>query len=167
MNYRDQLAAIRSGLAPKTTGKKPPKAIPKVSAKKKAQDEADKEARKGGESDLVKWFRAQMKVMPLVCEETGLRIETGIYQYAIMSIAHILPKASCKSVALHPLNRVFLDPDYHKKFDAMSWSEREQMGCWSVIQQRLISVWEDLAPDERRHFPDSVRDFIEKNEPLR
>ncbi len=61
---------------------------------------------------------------------------------------------------------MFFEPSFHKKFDAMSWEEREALGCWPVIQQRLISVWEDLAETEKRHFPDSVRNFIEKNDPF-
>lgn len=164
MNFREQLAAIRNGDSPKTTGAKPKKPIAKVSAKKRAEVEADKAARNGGDTDLVKWFKAQMRMMPEQCEQTGLRLETRIYEYAIMSICHILPKASCKSVALHPLNRMFFNPDFHTKFDAMSWEEREQLGCWPVIRQRLISVWEDLHPNERRHFPPKLRDWIEQND---
>lgn len=164
MNFRQQLSDIRNGMAAKTTGPKPKKPIAKVSAKKRAEVEADKAARNGGDTDLVKWFKAQMRIMPEQCEETGLRLETRIYEYAIMSICHILPKSSCKSVALHPLNRMFFNPDFHTKFDAMSWEERGRLGCWPVIKERLIDIWPDLAEAEQRHFPDSVRTWIEEND---
>lgn len=140
--------------------------IPKKSEKRKQKEAEEKELRGGEETDLVKWFKQQIKVMPEYCEETGLKMETKIYKYAIMSIAHILPKASCKSVALHPLNRMFFNVDFHTKFDAMSWEEKEKLGCWPIIQQRLIMIYPDLAPSERRHFPDSVLKIIEKNEPF-
>ena len=166
MSYQNKLLQIKLGLLPKETGAKPKKAIPKISEKKKKEMAEQKKERGGKESDLVKWFKRQMKVMPDYCEETGLKMETKIYQYAIMSICHILPKSTCKSVALHPLNRMFFNVDFHHKFDAMSWEERERLGCWPVIMERLIMIYPDLAPDERRHFPESVLKFIENNEPF-
>ena len=140
--------------------------IPKKSEKRKQKEAEEKELRGGEDTDLVKWFKQQIKVMPEYCEETGLKMETKIYKYAIMSIAHILPKASCKSVALHPLNRMFFNVDFHTKFDAMSWGEKEKLGCWPIIVERLIMIYPDLAPSERRHFPDSVLKIIKENEPF-
>lgn len=166
MPYHQKLALIKAGKLPKETGPKPKKHLPKFSAKKLAEREAEKKARGGDDTALVKWFKSQMKVMPTRCEETGLPLETKVYKYAINSICHILPKQSCKSVALHPLNRVFLDQDFHKKFDAMSWEEREQLKCWPEIRDRLVMVYPDLAPDERRHFPDSVLAYMKENEPF-
>jgi len=165
MNYQEQRMLRKNGLIPPLPTKKEKKPIAKKSDKKLAQEKAEKEARNGGNSDLVTWYKRQMNFMDL-CEETGLRLETKIYQYAIMSICHILPKSTCKSVATHPLNRVFLIPDLHTKFDAMSWEEKEKMGCWHLIKQRLISLYPDLAENEKRHFPESVRKFIEETEPF-
>jgi hypothetical protein len=146
---------------------KPPKQhiIAKKSAKKLKQEADEKERLGGNDTERVKWYKMQMKYMN-VCEETGLRLETKIYRYAIMSICHILPKSTCPSVAEHPLNRMFFIPDFHTKFDAMSWEEREKLGCWPVIRDRLIMVFPDLAVEERRHFPDSVLKFIENNQPF-
>jgi hypothetical protein len=84
-----------------------------------------------------------------------------------MSVAHILPKSTCPSVATHPLNWIELNVDFHKKFDAMSWEEREKLGCWPVIRERLIHIWLHLAEAERRHFPHSLRQWIEDNEPFK
>jgi len=150
---------IEAGRPLKQKIKKP---IAKMSAKRIEKEKAEKEARGENDTELQRWFKMQMKYMN-VCEETGMKLETKTYRYAIMSICHILPKSKCKSVATHPLNRVFLLPDLHAKFDAMSWEEREQMGCWPVIQERLIMVYPDLAEDEKRHFPESVLRFIEAN----
>lgn len=140
--------------------------IPKKSAKKIAEEKAEKERLGGEDSDLVKWFKARMKAMTGFCAETGLRTETKIYAYAICSICHILPKAKCESVKYHPLNWIELEPGFHTKFDAMSWEEREELGCWPIIRDRLVMVWPDLAASEQRHFPDSVRKYMEKNNPF-
>ena len=164
--YSERLRLIKLGLLPKEAVAKKKQPIKKVSDKKKAELEAEKKERGGEETELVKWFKRQMKIMPEYCEETGLKMETRIYGYAIMSICHILPKATCKSVALHPLNRMFFNVDFHHKFDAMSWEERERLGCWPVIQERLIMIYPDLHPSERRHFPESVLKYIENNQPI-
>lgn len=159
--YRQRLALIRQGLAEKTTGAKPRKAIAKVSEKKKKEIEAEKERLGGNDSELVRWYKSKMKQMYGVCSETGLKTETKIYAYAIMSICHILPKATVKSLATHPFNWIELNCDFHKKFDAMSWEEREKLGCWPNIFQRLLLMYEHCDPSEKRHFPESVHKFFE------
>src|SRR5690606_8177390 len=122
--------------------------IPKVSAKRKAMMEREKEERGDNDTELQKWFKARIKYsMKGRCEETGLKTETGIYRYAIMSCCHILPKRLCKSVMYHPLNFLELIPDMHHKFDNIGWEERETWGCWPVVVQRLIMVYPDLAPE--------------------
>ena len=165
LSYFQRMQKIKLGLLPKEAGPKPKKRIAPISEKKKKELKEAKDV-VTGETELVKWFKLQMRMMPQSCEETGLKLETGIYKYAIMSICHILPKSTCKSVALHPLNRMFFNVDFHHKFDAMSWEERKKLGCWIVIQERLIMMWPDLDPSEYRHFPQSVREYIEKNEPF-
>lgn len=154
----------------KTFGKTPaPKknyAIPKKSAKKIAQEKAEKERLGGDDTDLVKWYKARIKQMSGRCAETGLLTETKIYAYAIMSICHILPKENCKSVMYHPLNFIELNCDFHKKFDAMSWEEREQLGCWPIIFERLCVVANDISREEYRHLPDSVKKWMEDNYPF-
>ena len=155
----------------KTFGKPPtpPKtySIPKKSVKKIAEEKAEKERLGGDDTDLVKFFKAAMKRMTGECAETGLKTETKIYAYAIMSICHILPKEKCKSVMYHPCNWVELNCDFHLKFDAMSWEEREKLGCWPVIRDRLVMVYENLDSSERRHFPDSVLKYIESQNPFK
>lgn len=136
--------------------------IPAKSAKKIAKEAAEKERLGGGDTDLVKFFKNAMKHMKGVCEETGLKTETRIYAYAIMSICHILPKENVKSVMYDPNIWIELNCDFHKKFDAMSWEEREQLGCWPVIRNKLILVYPNLDPSEYRFFPESVLKYMEK-----
>src|SRR5690606_22614697 len=138
--------------------------LPKKSKKKIAQEKKERELWVNGESELVRWFKARMKMMTGKCAETNLATETKNYKFAISSICHILPKSTCKSVKYHSLNWIELHPDFHTKFDAMSWDEREKLGCWPIIQERLIFVYQDLHPSERRYFPQSVLNFINKHQ---
>lgn len=161
--YHQQRLNRKNGLSPALPTRKEKKPIPKQSVKMKAEKAAERERLGGDDTDLVKFFKNCMKRMTGYCIETHLRTETKIYAYAIMSICHILPKKLCPSVALHPCIWVELDPSFHHKFDAMSWKEREQLGCWPVIRDKLIMVYPDLDPNEYRHFPESVLNYMEKN----
>lgn len=142
------------------------KALNKVSPKRAEKIAKEKAERGDDDSDLVKWYKSQMKRMS-VCEETGQKLETKIYRYAIMSICHILPKSTCVSVATHPANKLFLLPDLHFKWDNSSWEEREKWGVWPVVHDRLLHVYEHLEQSERRHLPPSVLKFIEENDLLK
>ena len=140
--------------------------IPKKSAKRLEKEKREREERGDDDTELVKWFKGRMKVMGDRCYWCGCKVENKIYRYAIMSICHILPKSTCKSVATHPQNYVILLPDLHTKFDAMSWTEREKLACWEVIRDRLVMGYPDLGPSERRHFADSVLAWMERNSPF-
>ena len=162
--YQKELQRLK--LYGKTAKEKKRYTIPKKSQKKIASEKAEREARGDNDTELQRFFKSAVKRMTGRCAETGLETETKIFQYAVMSIAHILPKASCKSVATHPCNWMEFDADFHNKFDSMSWEEREKLKCWSEIRDKLIFVYPDLAGDEKRHFPQSVLDYINQKEPF-
>lgn len=164
--YHERLRLIKLGLLPKEAVAKPKKEMKKVSDKKAAEMKAAKD--ENGDTELIRWFRGRMKVMSPTCQECGMKVETGIYQFAIMHIAHLLPKRDnmCPSVKYHPLNFITLCSDHHHYYDNVSWEEREKMGCWNIVQQRLIAVFPDLDPSEYRHFPESVLRYIENNNPF-
>lgn len=138
--------------------------IPKISEKRKQKLAAAKD--ENGDTELVRFFKSAMKRMTGYCTETGLRTETKIYRYAIMSICHILPKRFCKSVATHPCIWIEMIPDKHHEWDNISWEEREKWSNWPVVRDKLVMVYPDLAEDERRHFPQQVLDYMEKNKPF-
>lgn len=172
LSYFERMKLIKLGLLPKEAVPKTKKPIAKISDKKKKElkEAKDKET---GETELVKWFKGRMKYMGYSCKECGILVETNDYKHAIHHIAHILPKRDtmCPSVALHPLNFVTLCQHHHDLFDSYSyddkgWAEREKWACWPLVRERLIMLYSDLAPDERRHFPESVRKYIEENEPF-
>lgn len=144
------------------------KPIAKKSAKRLEKEKKEAEERGDGDTELQKWYRARMKVMGTRCYECGATVEHHVYRYAINSICHILPKRKnmCPSVKTHPANWITLCPDHHDEFDKISWEEKETWGCWPIIQERLIHVYECLDQSELRHFPQSVLDYIEKNKPF-
>lgn len=162
MSYLDDRMKRKNGLLPPLPTKKGKKPIAKKSEKKIAEEKAEKERLGGDDTELIRWYKSQMKRMN-VCEETGMKLECKIYRYAIMSICHLLPKATCPSVATHPSNKIFLLPDLHHKWDNSSWEERETWGIWPTVEERLIHVWECLALEERRFFPEKLRAKIENN----
>lgn len=167
MSYsREQYNRIKLELEPKTTGAKPKKQIPRESEKRKKEKAEEKERLGGDDTELVKWYKARMKQMTGRCNETGMKTETKIYAYAIMSICHLLDKRDtvCPSVKTHPLNWIELAPDIHTMFDKASWEEREMMGCWETIRDRLIAIYPSIDQKERRHFPSSVLNYMIKME---
>lgn len=147
--------------------KKEKKPLNKISEKRKNKMDEDNKSRGGGDSELQKWFKARIKhSMVGKCAESGLKTETGVYRYAIMSCCHILPKSQCPSVKYHPLNFIELTPDLHFKWDNISWEERETWCCWPIVRERLIMMWPELGSAEYRNFPPNLRKWIEENNAL-
>lgn len=142
--------------------------IPKKSAKKIKEEAEEKQLRGDGDTELQKFFKAAMKRMTGYCLECSAKTETHVYKYAIFSICHILDKreGKCPSVKTHPSNWIELCPDHHTKFDSLNWSEREKLGYWPEIFEKLIVVANDLAPEELRHLPDSVKKYMEETYPF-
>jgi len=165
-SYFERLQQIKLGRLPKEAVAKKKKPIPKQSEKKKKELAEQKDA--NGDTELVKWFRARMKVMGESCYWCGRKVENKVYSGAIFSICHILDKRKtvCPSVKTHPLNWITLCPDHHTMFDSMNWEEREQLPFWDIIRDRLICVYDSLDPSEKRHFPESVLKYMEKNKPF-
>ena len=142
--------------------------IAKKSVKRIEKEKQEAAVRGDGDTELQKWFKERMKHMGSTCNWCGCKVENKIYQYAIYSICHLLDKrdTKCPSVKTHPLNFIILCPDHHTMFDGLNWEDREKLGFWETVRDRLIMVYPDLAESERRHFPDSVLKFIETNNPF-
>lgn len=166
LSYFEQRQLRKAGMLPPLPTKKEKKPLKKKGEKKIAEERAERERLGGDDSDLVKFYKSAMKRMIGQCMWCGAKTETHIYKYAIYSICHILDKRDtvAPSVKHHPRNWIELCPDHHTMYDKLNWDEKEKLGFWPEIHERLISVYPDLAPSERRFLPDSVRNFIEKNQ---
>lgn len=128
---REQYNRIKLGLEPKTTGAKPKKAIPKISAKKKASDALEKEARGGDDTMMEKFFKNRRKEMVGVCQcGCGKPSQKKDDMYFRHSVAHIFPKSKFESVMYNKLN----------------WVERAFFGgCHSVMDDTSIERWPGMA----------------------
>lgn len=166
MASQETLEQLRKAREPKQ--KKVYKGIAKKSPKKIAHELAEKDARGDNDTELQRWFRSKIKMSTGHCTECGCRVEKNIFQYAVMTVAHLLPKREncCPSVKTNPLNFIILCPDHHDMFDRASWEEKELMGCWDTVRDRLIFVYTDLAEQEKRHFPQSVLEYMKKLNPF-
>ena len=163
---QETLERLRKAREPKP--KKVYKGIAKKSAKKITSEKQAKEALGGDDTELQKWFKSKIKMSSGYCSECNRKVETKVFQYAAMTVAHILPKRDncCPSVKTHPLNFIILCPDCHNDFDKANWEEKELMGCWPIVRDRLVMAWPNLAENEKRHFPDSVLKYMSLNEPF-
>lgn len=149
MNFREQLAAIRNGDAPKTTGPKPKKAIPKVSEKKKAEVEADKALRNGDETQKQKWFAEQRPRLSEYCGcGCGQRTMKFNDQFCF-SICHVLPQKLFPSVQFH--SEVWVPRAWacHTNMDNRSIDRWPSFADWPEIC-RKVRLLEPLLTDQER-----------------
>lgn len=157
--YRQRLALIRQGLAPKTTGAKPKKPIPKKSQKKIAEEKEQKLA--GTDSEMDMFFEAMRKRMVGVCFFCGGKTEKDNDETYRRSIAHLYPKRSLNqggfpSVGTHEENWVELchyGNSCHQNFDSgmISWEFIKDSKEWLTIRAKLIDIMPFIAPEERKN----------------
>lgn len=142
--------------------------LPKKSAKKLAQEKAEKD--ENGDTELQKWFRARMKHMTGKCSHYGCtnHINTKVYREAIKSICHILPKRETMfpSVRTHPLNFIELCWQHHHEFDNTTWGEKLELPYWNKIEERLVMMFPDIDEKEKRLLPQFFLDFMANKEPF-
>lgn len=163
MNYREQLALIRQGLAPKTTGPKPKKPMKRVSDKKLAADAEEKKARGEEATDLQKWYQKIMDSEEAKCWETGERIDKNDKFGWHGSVAHILPKELFPSVETHPMNYMILKMwgGTHGQYDS-SWENAAKMKVWPYALKIIVgTLLPCLTPEEKRKLPDVVLQEID------
>lgn len=160
-SYFERLKLIKQGLLPKEAIKKKPKAIPKISERKKAEDKALKEAgmaKPASKLELDKWyFGIQHEHFYLdgcaICSECGAFIPS---QFARHAIAHLLPKKLFKSVATHPDNYLILGAGCgcHEKTHRID--KFIQMKIWPEAARRIKILLPLLPIDELRHVSNQL-----------
>jgi hypothetical protein len=156
MSYTKLLSDIKNGLAPKTTGKKPKKPIPKKSAKKLAEEKEAKELLNGGETELQQWYADIMKKEPGKCWETGELINKKDKIGWHGSIAHVLPKEHFPSVATHPKNYMILKMwgGTHGRYDS-NWMSAAKMNIWPYAVKIINLLYPQLTPEEKARIRES------------
>lgn len=117
------------------------------------------EEEKKFKADLHVFFASQILTIPDACENCGQKLNCFTSRTRSSCIAHILPKGknngNFKSVACHPLNRMFLGPfcGCHHKYDHAKAEERVNMPCYKLAIERF-NQFKDKMPG-----PEQIRAF--------
>ena len=157
-SYMQHRQALKLGIAVKPVKEKTP--IAQLSERKRQELKEEKPQR-----DLqLDWFKDRVSEMKGVCIECGGPIEKNIFSFAIMAVAHCLPKRKGQfpSVALHKENSLELcvTNGCHHIYDT-SWEDAAQMKCWPIALAKIIKIYPSIASSERMHLPDIIRQEIE------
>ncbi len=157
-NYLQHRQALKLGIATNPIKEKKP--LAQQSEKKKQQLKEEKPNR-----DLqLDWFKERVAESTGKCMECGGAIEKNIFSLAIMAVAHCLPKRKGQfpSVAMHKLNSLELcvTNGCHQNYDS-GWEAASQMRVWKIALERIIKIYPSIAPAEKMHLPDIIRQEIE------
>lgn len=122
----------------------------KKSDAEKKKDEKEEKKAKGV------FFANQILKAPSRCEEcnNSLAATKAINPTAI--VAHIIAKSKtsgCPSVALHPLNKVYLCGDCHTDMDNKGAEHVQKMKVFPVMKERVAAFYDEIEPSERRRVP--------------
>lgn len=165
MSYREKLNLIRLGLAEKTTGPKPKKAIAIKSAKK-IQEE--KEAKESGEDQVMNnFFEAMRKKLTGTCAcgcgQNSQKQDDTFYRFCI---CHIFPKKDFESIKTNPLNwveRTFWQ-GHHTNFDEQGVDKWPMYEDWPVIKEKFHELAPLLTDEERaKKFYRLLEELVYKN----
>lgn len=134
------------------------KYIAKSSERKKAKNDRIKSANNG--MTLGKWFNEQISIMPSYCENCNEFLSRWSAPWSLRGyVAHIVPKRQFESVAVHPLNRMFLCIDCHTKFDNSLSREIIKMKCWPIAVERFNQFKHDISFEEIKHLQPCLSDI--------
>ncbi len=152
MSYQDDRMKRKLGILPPLPTKKEKKAINKVSDKKRAEQKAAGD--KDGLLDLFfEAMRKKCKGRCLFCNGKSEKDSDERYRF---SIAHLLPKATFKSVATNEFNWIelcFYGESCHTNFDngKISWEFIKDSKEWDIIKEKLLMVLPMVSQEERKN----------------
>jgi hypothetical protein len=134
------------------------------------QPDQDTKGGKKGRGSIVNlegWYQARRKEMTGYCEcgcgRTSSKKDDENFR---ASIAHIVPKSKCRSVATHPLNWVEMNfwDGCHSNMDEMGSDRWPNMACWPTIVHRFLTFYLLIPVKERRFIPKVLQDVIADHE---
>jgi len=98
---------------------------------------------------LTLWYLARRYEMTGVCIETGKKSSKDNDKYFRWSIAHVVPKALVKSVALNSQNWLELCIEAHTEFDR-DFETASKMKCFAEAKRKFNLFKHLIPPDEMR-----------------
>lgn len=144
--------------------------IPKKSAKKIAQEKADKEAWVVGgspEREKEKWFQARRKEMTGTCQcGCGTKSSKHEDDHFRSSAAHIFPQRLFPTIQFHPLNWVERNfwEGHHSNMDNRSMELWPNFADWDDIKEKFHILSPLLTEKERaKKFFRNLTELVEKN----
>lgn len=152
MTYLEQRRAYIDAGRPLKTKK--PYSIKKISDKRAAKIKEQRLAGTDSEMDLFfKSMRKTMKGRCLFCGADTLKKDDDKFHF---SLAHLLPKATFKSIATHPSNIIelcFYNNSCHTNFDAgmITWEFIKDSKEWEIIKEQLLEILPLVAEEERKN----------------
>jgi hypothetical protein len=147
----------------KTTEKKPPTPIKKVSDKKAAELKGETK------SDLDDWFEERRKEMSGVCLFCQGKTEKDNDDTFKFSIAHLLPKRKnmFPSIACHPENWIelcYYGNSCHTNFDngTITWEFLADSKEFEIIVAKFKKIYPFITESERRNIPEVLLKAVEQ-----
>lgn len=113
-------------------------------------------AKKLHKEGLNVFFASQILTMPSTCEESGKPLPKSPLWMRRACVAHILPKRpdyGFPSVAMHPMNKIFLHPDIHQDMDNFGESYVLKMRSLPIMRERVKQLIPFLSPGELNRLP--------------
>jgi len=154
-----RLQALKNGTA-KPDPPKETKRIPPVSAKQKEKLKAEQPQR----AEKSQWFLDRIAESKGRCMECGCSINKNNVTFAIMTVAHVLPKRKGQfpSVATHKDNSLELcvTNGCHDRYDK-TWGDAAQMKVWPLAVKKFLIIYPSIAPAERKNIPDVLMQELE------
>lgn len=141
-------------LAGRPLAEKKKYSIKKVSAKRAAKIKEQKES--GSDSSMDLFFGQMRKTMKNKCLFCGARTMKDDNEKFHFSLAHLLPKAIFKSIAMHPKNIIelcFYQNSCHTNFDngMITWEFIKDSKEWEIIKEQLLEILPLVSEEERKH----------------
>lgn len=138
--------------------------IPKISKKRAAKIEVEKELNKAnGGGELQRWFNERRREMTGFCHHCNSASCKNDDNYFKFSIGHILPKALFPSVKTHPKNFIelcFWNNSCHSQLDN-NMLDLIDMNCFDEIVTKFVAIYPDIDKKERKRIPEILMQYIE------
>lgn len=120
---------------------------------------------KSPNAEQSRWFEDRRKEMAGYCLHCHAKTAKKDDKWYRASIAHILPKRLFKSIATHPLNWIELcmwGNNCHGNFDN-GMIDIIDLNCFDTVIERVVEMYPDIDPKERRYIPDVLLQYIKDN----
>lgn len=167
MNWQERMDQLKKAREPKP--KKVYAGIAKKSAKKIAQEKAEKEA--GTDKEMDRWFETRRKELTGLCLFCGGKTERDNDDTYRCSVAHLLEKKKGRfpSVKTHPENSLelcFYGNSCHTNFDnhmiELSDIKETIPKAWEVIISKFLKIYPSISIEERKNIPDILMKYVPK-----